>query len=138
MLELARYPLARLAERVGTPFYLYDAAVLRDRVTRLARLVDLPGAACRYSMKANSARRVLETVRRGGLWIDAASGNEAVRAIRAGFPGGADPPVVMLATDVFRDNALEAALEHRLLVSVGSPGMVRAMADAGAAGPIGV
>ena len=65
---------------MGTPFYLYDASVLRETVTRLARLVDGPGLACRYSIKANTARKVLEIVRAGGLWIDAASGNEVLRA----------------------------------------------------------
>lgn len=138
MLDLARYPLARLAERVGTPFYLYDAGELRARVARLAPLTERPGLAVRYSMKANPARRILEAARAGGLWIDAASGNEAARALRAGFPNGADPPVVMLATDVLRGNAAEVAREHGLLVSAGSPGIVRELAEAGVRGPIGL
>lgn len=138
MLNLARYPLESLAGRVGTPFYLYDAEALRSNIGRLAQLTDGPGLAGRYSVKANTARKVLEIVREGGIWIDAASGNEVLRALRAGFPGGAEPPVVMLATDVFRDNALDVIREHGVLPSLGSPGMIRELRDAGYRGPISV
>ena len=64
-------------------------------------------------MKANSGWKVLETVRAAGLWIDAVSGNEVLRARRAGFPMGAEPPVVMLTVDVLRDNALTTVLRAR-------------------------
>ncbi|MGE5175128.1 MAG: diaminopimelate decarboxylase family protein [Hyphomicrobiales bacterium] len=138
MLDPARYPLDRIAARVGTPFYLYDAARLRERTSRLAAVAARPGLAVRYSMKANSARPVLDTVRAGGLWIDAAGGNEVLRALRAGFPGGFDPPEIMLATDVFRDGAAAVAAEQRVLTSVGSPGMVEELSRAGYEGPIGV
>jgi diaminopimelate decarboxylase len=87
-------------------------------------------------MKANSARKVLELVRDAGLWIDAVSGNEVLRALRAGFPAGNDPPTVMLTTDVFRDNALATVLEHGVLPNVGSPGLIRELRDAGYRGPI--
>ncbi|HEU5311908.1 MAG TPA: diaminopimelate decarboxylase, partial [Candidatus Eisenbacteria bacterium] len=65
-------------------------------------------------------------------------GNEVLRARRAGFPGGWDPAVIMLTTDVFRDNALEAVVRERVLPNVGSPGMVGELREAGYRGPIGV
>jgi diaminopimelate decarboxylase len=138
MLDLARYPLEKLADQVGTPFYLYDGGVLRENLARFARLVDGPGLACRYAMKANSARKVLELVREGGLWIDAVSGNEVLRALRAGFVGGTEPPLIMLTTDVFRDNALTVLLEHRVLPNVGSPGLIGELRDAGYRGAVAV
>ncbi len=138
MLDPNSYPLSRLADQVGTPFYLYDAQVLRDSCARLSKLVQGQNLVCRYAMKANSARQVLQTVRESGLWIDAVSGNEVLRALAAGFPAGAEPPVVMLTTDVFRDNALTSVLEHRVLPNLGSPGMVNELRDAGYKGPIGL
>ena len=136
MLDLAKYPLAELAGQVGTPFYLYDAQALRVTLAGLARLVDGPALAGRYAMKANSARAVLECVREAGLWIDAGSGNEVLRAVRAGFPGGSDPPVIMLTCDVFRDDALGRLREHGVLPSVGSPGMIQDLCAAGYRGTI--
>ncbi|MBN2573503.1 MAG: diaminopimelate decarboxylase [Deltaproteobacteria bacterium] len=132
------YPLEQIAARVGTPFYLYDAALLRDSLRRMAGLAEGAGGnvAIRYAMKANSARRVLQLAREAGLWIDAVSGNEVLRAARAGFPLGADPPVILLTSDVYRDNALEVILRHGVMPNVGSPGQIRQLAQAGYRGPI--
>ena len=137
-LDLAAYPLERLADQVGTPFYLYDAAELRRRLDALAALTAGDALQARYAMKANSNWKVLEAVRAAGLWIDAVSGNEVLRARRAGFPMGAKPPVVMLTADVLRDNALTVVLEHGVLPNVGSPGMIDELHGAGYAGPIAV
>jgi len=136
MLELARYPLERIAARVGTPFYLMDGDAVRDSMTRFAAMVARAGAYGRYAMKANSARRVIELARGAGLGIDAVSGNEVLRAIRAGFKAGSNPPAVLLTTDVFRDNAIAVVLEHGVLPNIGSPGMLAELHDAGYRGGI--
>src|SRR5512136_2137489 len=94
-MNLSAYPLEQIAARVGTPFYLYDAGLLREALGRLGALRTGGNIAVRYAMKANSARKVLQIVREAGLWIDAVSGNEVLRAARAGFPLGNDPPVIM-------------------------------------------
>jgi diaminopimelate decarboxylase len=137
-MDLSRYPLARIADQVGTPFYLYDASILRANLAKLASLSDGTNGQVkvRYAMKANSSRKVLEQVRAAGLWIDAVSGNEVLRAARAGFAMGAEPPVVMLTADVFRDNALTVVLERGVLPNVGSPGMLRQLSGAGYRGPV--
>ena len=128
--------LRGLAARVGTPFYLYDAQLLRDRIAAIRGLTDAPGLQARYAMKACSAARVLETMRAQGIWIDAVSGNEVLRARAAGYAMGAGTPEVMLSTDVFRDNALEVIREHQVLPNLGSPAMVRQLAEGGYQGPI--
>jgi diaminopimelate decarboxylase len=134
--NLAKYQLERLAERVGTPFFLYDATILRDRLRGVAALTEGEGLQTRFAMKANSSHKVLEQVRDAGLWVDAVSGNEVLRAKRAGFPMGAEPPVVMLTTDVLRDNALQVVLEDQVMPNVGSGGMIRELRDEGYGGPI--
>jgi diaminopimelate decarboxylase len=130
--------LDAIARRVGTPFYIYSAAVLRRRIADLRAIA--PGGAlqARYAMKACSTRRVLEIVREAGIWIDAVSGNEVLRAHAAGFPDGTTPPTILLTADVFRDNALDVVLEHRVLPNIGSPAMIDALRGAGYRGPIGV
>src|SRR3569623_2044577 len=136
--SLASFPLARLADQIGTPFYLYDGHVLKQRLAGLKARTEGPDLQARYAMKANSSWKVLEAVREAGFWIDAVSGNEVLRARRAGFATGAEPPVVMLSADVFRDNALTALLEHRVLPNIGSPGMIEELQGAGYRGPIAV
>ena len=124
MRSLERYPLEDMASRVGTPFYFYEGDFLRASTARFANAALGPGSAARYAMKANSGHKILEVMRDAGMWIDAVSGNEVLRARRAGFPGGAEPPVILLTSDVFRDNALETVLRERVTPNVGSPGML--------------
>jgi diaminopimelate decarboxylase len=135
-MRLDAYPLEAIAARVGTPFYLYDAAMLRAALGRLTAMASGPNLVVRYAMKANSARAVLQIVREAGLWIDAVSGNEVLRAARAGFPLGANPPVIMLTSDVYRDNSLDVILRQGVLPNVGSPGQIGQLVAAGYRGPI--
>ena len=130
--------LEAIARRVGTPFYLYDAATLRRRIADVRSIAAGDGIQARYAMKACSLRRVLEVMRDAGIWIDAVSGNEVLRARAAGFSTGAEPPVILLSADVFRDNALGVVLEHGVLPNIGSPGMVETLQRAGYRGPIGI
>lgn len=137
-MDLSQYPLQDIADRVGTPFFLYDNAILNARLADIAQLTEGEGLQARYAVKANPARKVLEAVRDAGMWIDAVSGNEVLRAKRAGFALGSEPPVVMLTTDVLRDNALDVVLEEGVLPNVGSSGMVHELAGRGYRGPIAI
>jgi diaminopimelate decarboxylase len=138
MLDLARYPLEKLASRVGTPFYLYDGDALRTAAARFADAVSGHGTSGRYAMKANSGRKILGVMREAGMSIDAVSGNEVLRARRAGFPGGFEPPAILLTSDVFRDNALDVVIRQRVTPNLGSPGMLAELRSAGYRGPIAV
>ena len=89
-LDLSSFPLAALADQVGTPFFLYDGRELARRLAEITALTAGDALQARYAMKANSNRKVLEAVRAAGLWIDAVSGNEVLRARRAGFAMGRD------------------------------------------------
>lgn len=131
-------PIAEIAARVGTPFYLYHASKIRERIGAIRDALGAQGIAVRYAMKACSAKKVLQTMRDEGIWIDAVSGNEVLRARAAGFPGGSDPPAILFTADVFRDEALEAIRSERILANIGSPRMVEELSAAGVRGPLGL
>src|SRR4030042_5284256 len=88
-LWIAGRDAAALAERYGTPLYVYG----KDRILeRYARLDDafachsaLPARIC-YAMKANPHRGILRLLRGRGAWIDAVSPCEVETALKAGFP----------------------------------------------------
>src|SRR3954471_680299 len=103
--------LRLLAEKVGTPFWLYDARVIRQRIADIQFLTDTDGVQARFAMKACPATKVLREMKAAGIWIDAVSGNEVLRALHAGYSGGHQPPVIALTCDVFRDNAMQVVLE---------------------------
>ena len=56
--------LRRLADQVGTPFFFYDAAVLRSRIALVREVVNGNGLAARYAMKACSSHLVLREIDR--------------------------------------------------------------------------
>jgi diaminopimelate decarboxylase len=86
----------------------------------------------RYAMKALPATRILKEMLANGLWIDAVSGNEVLRARRAGFPGSA----ILYTSDVFRDGAIAVLRENGVMPNLGSPGMLRDLQAEGYSGPI--
>ena len=81
-------PLEAIAERVGTPAYVYSANALRERYRALdAALAGVPHR-IHYSLKANSSRGLLHVLRAEGCRADVVSGGELMRALRAGFAPG--------------------------------------------------
>lgn len=77
--------LLALAETYHTPLYIFDEAVIRAKCRELKSAVTYPKAVIRYACKALTLRDILKIVRDEGLWIDASSLNEVLRALRAGF-----------------------------------------------------
>lgn len=130
--------LHSLAEKIGTPYWLYDARAIRQRIADIQFLTAPEGVQARFAMKACPATRVLREMKDAGIWIDAVSGNEVLRALRAGHPAGHQPPVICLTADVFRDNALAVILEHGVLPNLGSPGQIADLQRAGYRGPVSI
>lgn len=107
-------PVARIADQVGTPFYLYSHAT----ITRHYRVFDeafngLDHLTC-FSVKSNSNIAILRALAREGAGADIVSGGELLRALRAGIPAdkivysgvGKTPDDIELAlkSDIFMFN----------------------------------
>jgi diaminopimelate decarboxylase len=77
-------PLTTLAERHGTPCYVYSRATLERHWHAFDRaLGDQPHLIC-YAVKANSNLAVLHTLAQLGSGFDIVSGGELERVLRAG------------------------------------------------------
>jgi diaminopimelate decarboxylase len=79
-------PVARIAEAVGTPFYLYSAASLRARYRSFAEAFAPARPLICYAVKANSNQAVLRIFARLGAGADVVSEGELRRALAAGVP----------------------------------------------------
>src|SRR4051812_3100820 len=79
---------AELAERFGTPLYVYDAATLRHRAQAYRAAVDghPAGGLVAFAAKACSTVGVLRLLAGEGLGADVASRGELAAALRAGMP----------------------------------------------------
>jgi diaminopimelate decarboxylase len=111
--------VARLAETWGTPYYLYDAAVIRERVAAL-RDFDV----IRYAQKASSNVHLLRLLRERGCLVDAVSLGEIERAVRAGFDARGEPAGIVYTADVVDEPILDRILELDIPVNAGSPEML--------------
>ena len=81
-------PLTSVAERFGTPTYVYSRAAILENYRRLASgLSQVPGLIC-YSVKANSSLKILSLLREAGAGFDIVSGGELARVLRAGADAG--------------------------------------------------
>lgn len=76
--------LDSLAEKFGTPLYIYSANTVLDHYRRLDRaLGELAHLIC-YAVKANSNRAILRLLANEGAGFDIVSGGELFRVISAG------------------------------------------------------
>jgi diaminopimelate decarboxylase len=108
-----------LAERFGTPCYVYFADVIRDRIRSLAAFDVI-----RYAQKACSNLHLLRLVREQGVKVDAVSLGEIERALRAGFQPGSEPAEIVYTSDVIDAATLDRVVSLGIPVNAGSEDML--------------
>jgi len=102
--------LAGVAEKLGTPLYVYSAGTILDHYTRLdAALAPLDHLIC-YAVKANSNRAILKLLADAEAGFDIVSGGELFRVLAA----GGDPAKCTFAGVGKSRQEIEYALEHRV------------------------
>ncbi|HEX5066885.1 MAG TPA: diaminopimelate decarboxylase [Myxococcota bacterium] len=111
--------VARVAREHGTPCYLYDAAVMRERLASLSAF-----DVVRYAQKACSNTHILRLLRAEGALVDAVSLGEIERALRAGFTAEGEPAGLVYTADVLDAATLARVVELRIPVNAGSPDML--------------
>ena len=80
------FPTDKL-ERIQTPFYYYDAELLRQTLRAINDEAGKHEGFCvHYAIKANANPKVLRIIREAGLGADCVSGGEIEACVRAGFP----------------------------------------------------
>ena len=74
-------------EKLQTPFYYYDTALLRATLDTIRREAGrYEGFEVHYAIKANANPKVLNIICQAGLGADCVSGGEIQACIEAGFP----------------------------------------------------
>ncbi len=123
-------PLSRLAEKYGTPLYVYSAAAIRERVKAFQDAFrKVPHTIC-YSVKANSTLGVLRLLGKLGCGFDVVSGGELERVLRATKPSA--KKVVFSGVGKTREEMLAALQSGILLFNVESESELQALANVAA------
>ena len=105
-----------LAAQYGTPLYVYNEDVLRQRCRELLGLSSLPGFHVNYSAKANTNLALLRIVREEGCHADAMSPGELHINKLAGFT----PDRLLYVCNNVSAEEMKNAADNGLIVSVDS------------------
>lgn len=84
-LILKKEQAEELIRKYGSPLYVYEEEVLRERCREVRTLLALKTYHPQYSAKANSNIELLKIIREEGLDVDAMSPGEVVQEQAAGF-----------------------------------------------------
>ncbi|SEL87823.1 diaminopimelate decarboxylase [Roseateles sp. YR242] len=124
-----------LTARFGTPLWVYDAELIRERAGAL-RQFDV----VRFAQKACSNTHVLHLLREQGVKVDAVSRGEVLRALAAGFTVGQGEDVVhsdiVFTADLLDRETLRTVAEHRVPVNAGSIDMLGQLAQVSPGHPV--
>lgn len=105
-------PVARIAERVGTPCYVYSHGTVTRHFSIFDQAFqDIPHLVC-YSVKANSNIALLRLLSHLGGGMDIVSGGELYRALKAGV----DPKKIVFSGVGKREDEIEFALNTGILM----------------------
>jgi diaminopimelate decarboxylase len=77
--------IQKIAEKIGTPFYLYSHATLKRHYTAFDDAFKGVDRLVCYSAKANASLAILKLMKHLGSGLDIVSGGELYRGLRAGF-----------------------------------------------------
>ncbi|MFU8814176.1 MAG: diaminopimelate decarboxylase [Pseudomonadales bacterium] len=110
VLHAEAVPLSEIAERFGTPVYVYSKRYFQDRYWRLAEAMAPLGADICYAVKANSNLSVLRCFHDLGAGFDIVSGGELQRVLSA----GGDPARVVFSGVGKREDEIDFALKQSI------------------------
>ena len=105
-----------LVKNFGTPLYVYNEKILRDRMKKVANVITKFPYTANYSVKANTNIHILKLALEEGLNCDAMSVGEITLLLKAGFPA---ERIFFVPNNVSSDE-LEFALNNGVMTSLDS------------------
>ncbi len=112
---------SELLKEYGSPLYVYNEAILRQRCRDMAKLVSYPDFKSNYSIKANSNLELLKIARQEGLHADAMSPGEIHVLQAAGFR----PDEILFVANNVSSDEMRYAIDRGILVSCDSLSQLR-------------
>ncbi|MXP67741.1 diaminopimelate decarboxylase [Pantoea sp. Aalb] len=102
-----------LVKRYTSPFWIYDAAIIKDRIDKLSDFDVI-----RFAQKACSNIHILRLMRNFGVKVDSVSFGELERALTAGYQPNSED--IVFTADAVDQITLERIVALKIPVNVGS------------------
>ncbi|HEY8349797.1 MAG TPA: diaminopimelate decarboxylase [Clostridiales bacterium] len=112
---------SELIREYGSPLYVYNESILRQRCRELAGLVSYSNYRSNYSIKANSNLELLKIIRDEGLHADAMSPGEIHVLLAAGYR----PDEILFVANNVSAEEMQYAIDKGVLVSCDSLSQLR-------------
>ncbi len=103
-----------LVKAYGSPLYVYNEGIIRERCRELKNLVSYPKFLAQYSAKANTSLAFLQIIKSEGLHVDAMSPGEIYAELEAGF----EPSDIFMITNNVSESEMQFAIDKGILVCV--------------------
>ena len=110
-----------LAERFGTPLFVYDGDVLLQRYNDLRRFITHPRLELHYALKANFNMGILSELRDAGCGIDAVGPGEVEYAPSLGFA----PEKIIYTANNMTDAEFEKVYASGVIMNIGELSRLR-------------
>ena len=105
-----------LLEKYGSPLYIYNESILRQRCREMIHLIKYPNFKVSYSTKANSNLELLKIIHDEGVNADAMSPGEIYVLTKAGFT----PQQIFYISNNVSEQEMQFAIEKEITVSIDS------------------
>jgi len=103
--------VSEIAEKVGTPFYLYSHKTLTDHLKKLKKAFKSVNPLICFSMKSNSNMAICASLVKLGAGLDVVSGGELYRALKTGV----SPRKIVYASVGKTEKEIAAAIRAGIL-----------------------
>lgn len=84
-LYIGKYTAEELLQKYGSPLYVYNAEIIRDRFNAIKNNITYPKTNIHFACKANSNPEILKVLHKEGSYIETVSPGEIEIARKAGF-----------------------------------------------------
>ncbi|MBA3708297.1 MAG: diaminopimelate decarboxylase [Planctomycetes bacterium] len=117
-----------LVARFGSPLYVYDLALVRERARALKRCITYQPFQPVFAIKANSCPAVARVMVEEGFGVDAVSPGEVAIALKLGVK----PDLVIYTENNMTDGEMAEAMAQGVLINCGSLDRLERLGKAGA------
>ncbi|HHU51565.1 MAG TPA: diaminopimelate decarboxylase [Firmicutes bacterium] len=106
----------QLLDKYGSPLYIYNEQIIRERCRELKNLLPYPWFTVNYSAKANSNLELLRLIKEEGINADAVSSGEIYLLLKAGF----EPDQILFVANNISAEEMKFAIDQGVTISLDS------------------
>jgi len=121
-----------LLKEYGSPLYVYDEDILRERCQEIKNLMGYENFRVNYSAKANTNVELLRIIREEGLDVDAMSPGEMYLEMKAGFPA---ERIMFIGNNVSAEE-FKFAVDRGIYISVDSLSQLQTLGEINRGGKV--